>query len=235
MEKKIIITVPEYGDHRFKSWAKLLTGVDRSKTNGYCFEGSFISQKAEVPVGSYLLLYGRFGSMKYNDPAVRVLRVNEDGSLEKVYEKQCETEKWALETRDEIASIIESSKSQEESTQENRPITQENTQKENASDLSRFSLQELEAEIMRRRSDWWNAMIYTVECPLYGKLTFSRPCGKYIYVDVKDQPNILGKNICKNGLIDGENAITYEGDSYDEFKRICDDWLANHLETKKIK
>ena len=39
---------------KYKHWAKLITGVDATKTNGYAWQGDFLSVAAEhmVPVGS---------------------------------------------------------------------------------------------------------------------------------------------------------------------------------------
>lgn len=39
---KVIFSLPEFGDSRFKSWSKLVTGVDTAQQNGYAFDGQFI-------------------------------------------------------------------------------------------------------------------------------------------------------------------------------------------------
>ena len=41
---------------KYKHWAKLITGVDATKTNGYAWQGEFLNVVAEhmVPVGSYV-------------------------------------------------------------------------------------------------------------------------------------------------------------------------------------
>lgn len=128
---KRIIDVPEFGDHRLKRWAKHLTNVNRELTTGYAFEGQFINTKAELEIGSYILCYGREGSRANNDPVVALYRVEAD-SVEQIYKKSCDTEMWALEVRDEIALIV--------------------NKEENSNPLSDFTLEQLEAEIARRKA-----------------------------------------------------------------------------------
>jgi hypothetical protein len=43
--------------YKYKHWAKLVTAVDASKTNGYAFAGDFLSVGAEhmIPVGSIVV------------------------------------------------------------------------------------------------------------------------------------------------------------------------------------
>lgn len=127
-----IINVPEFGDLRMKHWAKTLTRVDQEKTNGYAFEGNFINVKADLEVGSFILCYGRSGSMKSNTACVAVYRVTEEGT-ESVYEKFHLSEVWALEVRDEIASIV-------------------NASVEESNPLEAFTTEQLLAEIARRNS-----------------------------------------------------------------------------------
>lgn len=45
-----------YHRGKYKHWAKLVTGVDTTKTNGYAFEGEFLNINAEhkIPVGSII-------------------------------------------------------------------------------------------------------------------------------------------------------------------------------------
>lgn len=60
--KKIIYThdcfnESNYHKRKYKHWAKELTGVDDSKTNGFAFQGDFLKVDAEnlVNVGSYVV------------------------------------------------------------------------------------------------------------------------------------------------------------------------------------
>ena len=128
---KRIIDVPGFGDSRFKSWAKHLTSVNRELTNGYAFEGQFINTKAELEIGAYILCYGREGSRANNTPVVALYRVGAY-SVEQIYRKSCDTEMWALEVRDDIALIV--------------------NKEEEKNPLSDFTLEQLEAEIARRKA-----------------------------------------------------------------------------------
>ena len=128
---KKIIDVPEFGDDRFKRWAKQLTAVNCELTTGYAFEGQFIKGKAELEIGSYILCYGREGSRASNKPVVALYRVEAD-KVEQIYRKECSTEMWALESRDEIASIV--------------------NKVEEVNPLAEFTIEQLEAEIARRKA-----------------------------------------------------------------------------------
>jgi hypothetical protein len=104
---KIIIDIPDARDYRFKAWRKLVTGVDTTKTNGYAFLGEFLrtGRKAEVEVGSLIMLYDEVGSHRYHLPHVRVARVSEDGTLETLVERKSSAD-WALEIRDQVAALF---------------------------------------------------------------------------------------------------------------------------------
>ena len=107
--KKVIITVPKVGDRRFKQWAKLVKSVDTSKTNGYAFEGNFLTpgRKAEVETG-ILIVYGEEGSRANRKPVVAVVRVKEDASLEEIL--RVYGMDWVLEIRDKVAELVAQSK-----------------------------------------------------------------------------------------------------------------------------
>lgn len=103
---KVIIDVPGKSDPRWKSWCKLLTGVDTTKTNGYAFEGQFLQcgRKAEVNIGSYLLFYDEQGSAKHHKPYVNIYRIEPDGNLSNVLDTVGWS--WALDIRDETAKLF---------------------------------------------------------------------------------------------------------------------------------
>ena len=75
---KVVVKVPETEDRRKKSWAKALTKVDPDKSNGYAFVGDWLrrGERAEVPVGSYILLYDEPGSMKNWYPFFKIGRAH---------------------------------------------------------------------------------------------------------------------------------------------------------------
>ena len=108
MAKKVITTIPEHGDHRFKQWARDISGVDKEKQNAYAFEFDRwlnMGRKEELEVGTHVLLYGEEGSRQYHDPTVRICRVNSDGSLETMIE--ADGADWVLDIRDDVAELIE--------------------------------------------------------------------------------------------------------------------------------
>ena len=136
---KTIVMVPEPEDRRpiKKFWAKLLTKVDVSKSNGYAFEGEWLrrGERAEVPTGSYILLYDEPGSAKNWYPHVRLLRAEPDGSLSTVldYDGDINERSWALAVRDQVAAIMA-----------------EGAKTEIGIDLSAVSTDALVAELQRR-------------------------------------------------------------------------------------
>lgn len=106
---KAIVEIPAKKDDRKKSWAKALESVDTSQSNGYAFVGNWIrrGEKAELPIGSYVLTYDEPGSMKNWYPEVVLYRVTEDG-LEMAHEYKGDygERSWALSVRDDIAAIV---------------------------------------------------------------------------------------------------------------------------------
>lgn len=112
-----ILTVPPALDRRKKHWRKLLTDVDTNQANGYAFVGSWLraGERAELPLGSYVLGYDEPGSVKNWYPRVTLWRVTSSG-LEEVYcyEGQVGERSWALACRDEIARILAGAANPEE-------------------------------------------------------------------------------------------------------------------------
>ncbi len=109
---KILHKVHSGNDPRFKRWVKILKRVDTSKTDGYAFEGDFVTidRMIEVEAGTLLLCFGREGSMKYNSPYVTLYRVEENRTRTTLFERGSLNEAWALEVRDEIAEIVNQQK-----------------------------------------------------------------------------------------------------------------------------
>lgn len=130
---KKVIGLELYGEnsYKFKKWAKTVTSVDTSKSNGYAFEGEFLAldRKHELEVGTYILQYGEFGDHRSPRINVRLLQVTEDG-LTQVKEWANVGKSWALECRDEIAGLISGQK--------------------NDNPLAMYSTEELLAELKRR-------------------------------------------------------------------------------------
>lgn len=105
---KIIVEIPGYtGDSRYKMWAKTLTGIDSAQSNGYAYQGAWLTlgRKAELAVGSYVLLYGERGSRARHAPYVTIARVTADGGLETVLSAESDRS-WALTLRDQAAALF---------------------------------------------------------------------------------------------------------------------------------
>jgi len=111
------VKMPKQPDARWRSWCKVLKGVDITKSNGYAFDGDFLpcsNRRAavykELPVGALILHYAEEGSRKYHLPVVRLYRVEVDGSLTLLYEKYCQSWQWAIEVKEDVARIFEDEK-----------------------------------------------------------------------------------------------------------------------------
>ncbi len=110
--QKVRIHLPDQKDTRFKSWRKILTGVNKTKSDGYAFLGEFISpyqnKDIEIELGTYIMVYDQTGSMKYHSPEVYVYRV--DGPFELTELLYASGWDWALDLRDEVAKLFEDDK-----------------------------------------------------------------------------------------------------------------------------
>jgi len=72
----------EHPDHRYKQWAKRITRVDTSKSNGYAFEGDFVdSGTVEYEPGPALFLVAvTNGSRKYNTTHYEIIYMDDAGN-----------------------------------------------------------------------------------------------------------------------------------------------------------
>ena len=114
--EKVRISLPPSKDKRFKSWRKILTGIDKNKDNGYAFLGDFVStfknKDIELPVGAYLMVYDEVGSVKHHSPEVYVYRVDGEFQLTELF---CSFSwNWALDLRDEVAKLFEDNEAKKE-------------------------------------------------------------------------------------------------------------------------
>jgi len=118
-EEKIRITIPEAEDDRLKSWRKRVVAVDRTKSNGYAFEGEWLraGRDIELPEGAIVLMFDEVGSRRNHEAHVRVCRVaagavfidtdwrhTEYQGLELVAEATGQN--WALDVRDQTAEML---------------------------------------------------------------------------------------------------------------------------------
>lgn len=94
---------------RHKCWAKVLTKVDTTKTNGYAFEGDFLKPNllVEIPDSGFVLTYEETGSVKHHSPDVALLQIV-DGEIVEV--AAVSGWDWALKLRDKAAELVNTSK-----------------------------------------------------------------------------------------------------------------------------
>ena len=114
--EKVRISLPSSKDKRFKSWRKILTGIDKNKDNGYAFLGDFVytfkNKDIELPIGTYLMVYDEVGSVKHHSPEVYVYRVDGEFQLTELF---CSYSwNWALDLRDEVAKLFEDNEAKKE-------------------------------------------------------------------------------------------------------------------------
>lgn len=107
-----IVEVPSPGyTKRGKTWVKTMTGVDRTITDGYAFQGEFLQEGelAELATGTWLLSYYRDvnGSGRVTDVTITLSQVAEDGIAQvKTWDATAHPRSWALLVRDEIADLL---------------------------------------------------------------------------------------------------------------------------------
>ncbi len=104
----VAIEVPLVGDARRKHWAKVVTNVDQSKSDGWAYDGEFIAdggiQDVEAP--SVLLVYGERGSRTNPHSEARVYVVNTDATLS--LRETATGRAWARTLRDTVADLVAS-------------------------------------------------------------------------------------------------------------------------------
>lgn len=102
----VAVDIPEVGDSRLKSWAKVVESVDETKSSGWAFEGTFIATGGiqDVAVGSVVLVYGEKGSRANPRPIASVFTVNADATL--TPQAHAEGGAWARTLRDRVAELL---------------------------------------------------------------------------------------------------------------------------------
>lgn len=102
----VAVEIPELGDGRLKSWAKVVESVDESKTSGWAFVGPFIATGGiqDVAAGSVVLVYGEKGSRANPRPVAAVFSVNADSTL--THHIETAGKAWARTLRDQVAELL---------------------------------------------------------------------------------------------------------------------------------
>lgn len=119
------------GDYEFYNggWVKEVTAVDKSKSNGYAFEGRFVNPKdglSECGNGLYIVCSIE-GSRKNQKKCVAVFEIKNDEVTKAI--DWVQGNDWALKIRDRVAELLDQPK-------------------ENP--LAKYSTEELLAELKRR-------------------------------------------------------------------------------------
>src|SRR5690606_26651350 len=102
----VAVDIPEVGDTRLKSWAKVVESVDETKSSGWAFEGHFIATGGiqDVAVGSVLLVYGERGSRTNPRPLASLYTVNPDSTLS--HHADADGGAWARTLRDKAVELL---------------------------------------------------------------------------------------------------------------------------------
>lgn len=108
MEKKF--EENEYFWSRYNGgWAKRVTGLDKSKKNGFSLLGDFVdagATKNDYEPGLYINC-NIHGSRKNQRKTIQLLKLNEDGSLDLLKEEEDLGRTWAVEFWDLIEENLE--------------------------------------------------------------------------------------------------------------------------------
>lgn len=104
----VAVDIPEVGDTRLKSWAKVIESVDETKSSGWAFEGHFIATGGiqDVAVGSVVLVYGERGSRANPRPMASLYTVNADSTLS--HRADADGGAWARTLRDKAVELLSS-------------------------------------------------------------------------------------------------------------------------------
>lgn len=113
MTTKHIVTLPDNGltsisqENRCKHWIKVLTGVDKSQSSGFAFQGDFarFEDTVELTEGAWLMSFveDRSGAGRLRSIAVTLYQVR-DGEIATVETWELGPQGgWALHVRDKIA------------------------------------------------------------------------------------------------------------------------------------
>jgi len=106
------IVAAEEGAHdtRFTSWVKCVDAVNADVTNGYAFDGPFVSRgtsEIEVRPRAFLAATVR-GSRQHQTTTYNVVVMDGDGALSLSPIKTTDKEKgWALRIRDQVTALLD--------------------------------------------------------------------------------------------------------------------------------
>lgn len=96
-------------DYRFKNWAKIVTGIDRTQPKGFMFIGEFISKgvsKVEIGIPRLILVCCHIGSRQHNNKHVQGVKLCQDGSLDKIDGLYAVGNDWANKLVDDVEKYL---------------------------------------------------------------------------------------------------------------------------------
>lgn len=95
--------------NKFKSWARVITMVDTTKTNGYAFIGGFIpiNQLVELKENDFVLTYDETGSQRNRNYKACLYKI-ENEEVRLIFEEYGRD--WVLKLRDKSAELINKEK-----------------------------------------------------------------------------------------------------------------------------
>jgi len=101
-KKTVLFNAEEYFERYNGGWCKSVTGLDKSKTNGYSIVGDFMSKRNEwYVVGNLYLDCGIGGSRKNQQKYYTLFTVNENANVIVIKEID-DTPSWATNLWDSI-------------------------------------------------------------------------------------------------------------------------------------
>lgn len=97
------------GDSRKgKQWAKIITGIDSTQSNGYAFQGEFLPKngQSELAPGTIILTVGHRGSWKNGCLEAEILKVTTNEDHLEVVENYTDYRNEVIDIRDKFLELL---------------------------------------------------------------------------------------------------------------------------------
>lgn len=89
-------------------WVKTITGIDKSKTNGYSLIGDFVKFPSWAAYNTLLLDCSIDGSRNHPERNYHLLQVTQNGDLNQIYNIKNGGKDWAIKFWDKIEEYLNS-------------------------------------------------------------------------------------------------------------------------------